>query len=540
MQNPLHWFHSGDVDGLIALGLENFVQVLLIVTLCRDVLSFPDQLIYGRILPGVAISMMAGNFYYGWLTLQEGKRQGREDMTALPYGLGIVALFAFFFLIMLPVHTLAISQGMAVDQAAEITWQAGLVACLGCGIFRLIGLGSIRFLRNYIPLASHLSTLGSISLAFIAMGFFLRTFANPIVSLVPLGIILLTSLGQVRFILPGGLLALVLGTALAWGTGSMEWDSSRFISALQPIGFHAPGIWLANLWYKREILISYLSVIVPISIFLFINDFQNLESAEASGDSYPRTPALIVSGASTVVAALCGSFAPTAIYIGHPGFKAMGARAGYSFLNGIFTAILSFSGAAALLAYFIPIEAGMPIFIIISVFMVVQSFTATPTHHLPAVVIGFLPGIAAWSALVSKDALRAAGIGTITEPFSATLIERFQQNNFFIHGALALEQGYILTSIILASITVWIIEKEFCKAAVWSLVASFFSWIGLIHSYRWLTSDTVGSLGWGNGEEWAVGYCLIAILFLYVYWRSKRIADSSILCPTQQKGSQRP
>lgn len=528
MQIIRSWFRTGDIDGLVALGLENFIQVILIVTLCRDLLNFPDWLIYGRILPGVAISMILGNLYYGWLTLQEGKRQGRADMTALPYGLSIVALLTYIFLVMAPVHTLAIAQGLSVDQAAEVTWRAGLVACLGCGIFKLLALGSVHFLRRYIPLASHLATLGSIALSFIAMGFFLRTFANPVVSLVPLGIILLTFLGQVKFAIPGGLLAILIGTALAWSTGAMQWDNTHLIAALQPIGFHPPGIWLGDLWQERQVLISYLSIIMPISIFDFINNFQNLESAEAAGDSYPRTPPLIVSGVSTVIAAICGSFVPTTIYIGHPGFKAMGAGHGYSFLNGIFAAILSFSGTAALLAYFIPIEAGMPIFIIISVFMVVQSFTAPPVHHIPAVVMGFLPGIAAWGALVAKDALRAAGMGTTAAPFSATLIEQFQQNNFFIHGALALEQGYILTSIILASMTVWMIEKAFHKAAIWALIASLLSWVGLIHSYHWSTADTTGSLGWGNGGSWAVGYCLLAILFFYTYWRSARISDSSV------------
>ncbi|MGA7935593.1 MAG: NCS2 family permease [Kovacikia sp.] len=528
MRIPRSWFRPGDIDGLVALGLENFIQVILIATLCRDMLNFPDWLIYGRILPGVAISMILGNVYYGWLTLREGKRQGRADMTALPFGLNSVTLFAYIFLVMSPIHTLAIAQGMSVDQAAEITWLSGLVACLGSGIFKLLALGSVRILQRYIPLASHLATLGIIAISFIAMGFFLRTFANPIISLVPLGIMLLTFLGQVKFAIPGGLLAILIGTALAWGTGSMQWDNTHLIAALQPIGFHPPGIWLGHLWQERQVLISYLSIIMPMSIFDFINSFQNLESAEAAGDSYPRTPALIVSGVTTVIAAVCGSFVPTTIYIGHPGFKAMGAGAGYSFLNGIFAAVLSFSGTAALLAYFIPIEAGMPIFIIISLFIVMQSFTAPPAHHIPAVVMGFLPGIAAWGALVAKGALRAAGMGTPTAPFSASLIERFQQNNFFIHGALALEQGYILTSIILASMTVWIIEKAFHKAAIWALIASLLSWIGLMHSYQWSTADTIGSLGWGNGGSWAVGYCLLAILFFYTYWRSKTISGSSV------------
>lgn len=522
-----HWIRPGDLDGLVALGLENFIQVLLIVTLCRDLLHFPDGLIYGRILPGVAISMLLSNVYYGWLAVREAKRQGRDVMTALPSGLNSVTLLAYIFFVMLPVHTLAIAQGMPPDQAAEISWLSGVIACLGCGLFKLLALGSVQILRRYIPLASHLSTLGIIALSFIAMGFFLRTFAHPVISLVPLGIMLLTFLGQVKFAIPGGLLAILAGTALAWGTGAMPWDQAQLVEALQPIGFHPPGIWLGSLWQERQILFSYFSIILPMSIFDFVNSFQNIESAEAAGDSYPHTPPLVASGITTVIAAVCGSCFPTTIYIGHPGFKAMGAGSGYAFLNGIFAAVLSFSGTAALFAYFIPIEAGMPIFIIISIFMVSQSFTATPARHIPAVVVGFLPGIAAWGALVAKGALRAAGLGTPEAPLSAALIEGFQQNNLFIHGALALEQGYILTSIILASITVWVIEKAFHKAAIWAIVASVLSWFGIIHSYNWTSADTIGSVGWGSGDEWAVGYCLLAILFFYTYWHGERTSASS-------------
>ena len=52
-----------------------------------------------------------------------------------------------------------------------------------------------------------------------------------------------------------------------------------------------------------------------------------------------RGPSLTVNGIGSVAAALFGSAFPTTIYIGHPGWKAMGARAGYSMLNGAFVTI---------------------------------------------------------------------------------------------------------------------------------------------------------------------------------------------------------
>ena len=41
----------------------------------------------------------------------------------------------------------------------------------------------------------------------------------------------------------------------------------------------------------------------------------------------------------SIAAAAFGSCFPTTIYIGHPGWKAMGARTGYSILNAVFFTI---------------------------------------------------------------------------------------------------------------------------------------------------------------------------------------------------------
>lgn len=183
--------------------------------------------------------------------------------------------------------------------------------------------------------------------------------------------------------------------------------------------------------------------------------------------------------------------------------------------------LLCLSGAVALLAYFVPIEAGMAIVLWIGIVIVAQSFTATPSHHTPAVVMGLLPAIAAWGALIAKNALRAAGMGTPENPFTPALIETFKLSDTFIHGAFALEQGFIFTAMILSAITVYIIEQNFFTAALWALAAALLSWLGLMHSYNWTIADTVINLGFGAGGVWAIGYCLLAILFAYAHYNHK-------------------
>ncbi len=522
------WFVRHDIDGFFGLALDNFIQILLIVSLCQGVLGFSPSLVYGRIMPGVALSLVVGNIYYSWLAYKQGQKEGRDDLTALPYGINTVSLFAYVFLVMLPVKLAAISKGVPPEQAAELAWRAGLVACLGSGAIELGGAWVGDSLRRLAPRAALLSTLGGIALTFIALGFLFRTYANPIVGLVPLGIILLTYFGKVRFGIPGGLLAVLLGMALAWLPfgGLMSWDSVKFAAALEPIGVYLPGVYLGDVWQARSTMLEYLSVIFPMGVFNLIGSLQNLESSEAAGDTYPTAPCLAANGIGTLVAAICGSCFPTTIYIGHPGWKAMGARIGYSILNAAAMGLLCLSGTIALLAYFVPVEAGMAIVLWIGIVIVAQGFEATPIRHAPAVVVGLMPAIAGWGALIAKNALRAAGLGTPENPLTPDLVAKFKLSDTYIDGAFALEQGFIFSAMILAGITVYIIDRQFLKAAVWALVAAALSWVGLMHSYQWTIADTAIHLGWGTGGSWAVGYALLAIVLGYAAWISpKRLSE---------------
>jgi adenine/guanine/hypoxanthine permease len=518
---PLHprWFVRQDVDGLLGLALDNLIQILLIVGLCRGLLGYPSELVYGRILPAVALSLIVGNLYYSWLAYRLGVKEGRDDRTALPYGINTVSLFAHVFLVMLPIKLIALDRGATMDEAMALSWQAGLVACLGSGIIELIGSVFADPLRRWLPRAALLSTLAGIGLTFIALGFLFRTYEYPVVALVPLGIILLTYFGRVQFPIPGGLLAVLIGTALAWITGLVRPDAPTLADAVAPLGWHPPGLFVGALWQSLEVMLTHLSVILPMGLFNLVGSLQNLESAEAAGDRYPTAPCLAANGVGCIVAAVCGSCFPTTIYIGHPGWKAMGARIGYSWLNGVVMALLCVTGAAAMVSAVIPIEAGMAIVLWIGIVIGAQAFQATPVKHAPAVIVGLLPGIAGWGAQLIKTSLRAAGLATADRPFSPDLLPIFARADIYLGGAFALEQGQILSAMLLAAMTVFIIERQFAWAGACTLVAAAFSWVGLMHSYQWMPSDTVLHPGWGTGSAWAIGYLLLALLFYWASWR---------------------
>jgi AGZA family xanthine/uracil permease-like MFS transporter len=251
-------------------------------------------------------------------------------------------------------------------------------------------------------------------------------------------------------------------------------------------------------------------------IFNVIGSLQNIESAEAAGDLYPTAPSLTVNGIGSVAAALFGSAFPTTIYIGHPGWKALGARAGYSILNGAFATVICLTGTLAFITYVIPVDAGMAIVLWIGIVITAQAFATTPKEHAPAVVVGLLPGVAGWGAFMAKAGLRAAGFGS-AKPFTPDLVPEFHKADQWIDGAFALEQGFIFTSMILAAITVGIIERKFRWAAIWCFVAAAFSLLGIMHSYQWTFGDTTGDL-LTPAVPFAIGYAIVGALLVIAPW----------------------
>lgn len=55
-------------------------------------------------LPGVAVSVLMGNVFYAWQARRLMRRSGRDDVTALPYGINTPTMFAYVFLVMGPVY----------------------------------------------------------------------------------------------------------------------------------------------------------------------------------------------------------------------------------------------------------------------------------------------------------------------------------------------------------------------------------------------------------------------------------------------------
>ncbi|HEX6768248.1 MAG TPA: NCS2 family permease, partial [Candidatus Binatia bacterium] len=321
------WFVRKDLDGFFGLMIDNLIQLILIVSLCRELIRLPDSYIFGKILPGAAISILVGNFFYAWQARRLARESGREDVTALPYGINTVSLFAFVFFIMLPI---------AQETKDPVwAWKVGLVACFLNGVIEILGAFVAEAVRRVTPRAALLSALSGIAITFIAMDFTFKIFAQPMVAMVPMALIFVAYFAHQKMPLglPGGLVAIAVGTALGWALGSMNGKAMTLDGSLSLPVFTGTSLWEALV---DPAFLNYFSVIFPMGIFNVVGSLQNIESAEAAGDRYKTFPSLMANGIGSVVASLFGSVFPTTIYIGHPGWKRLGARSGYSSLNGIF------------------------------------------------------------------------------------------------------------------------------------------------------------------------------------------------------------
>ena len=98
-------FVKRDLDGFFGLFIDNLVQLLLIVVLCGYCgITRDSSLLLEYILPGAALSILIGNLFYAWQAHRLAKKENRDDVTALPYGINTPSLFAYIFLIMGPIY----------------------------------------------------------------------------------------------------------------------------------------------------------------------------------------------------------------------------------------------------------------------------------------------------------------------------------------------------------------------------------------------------------------------------------------------------
>ena len=143
-------------------------------------------------------------------------------------------------------------------------------------------------------------------------------------------------------------------------------------------GFSLPLPAFGHVFSGFEFLGVILVTAIPFGIYDLVEAIDNVESAAVAGDSFPTTRVLTADGVVSLIGCLMGNPFINAVYIGHPGWKAMGGRIGYSAATGIMVILLCWFGTISVMLALIPVVAISPILLYIGMLIGSQAFQETP------------------------------------------------------------------------------------------------------------------------------------------------------------------
>jgi adenine/guanine/hypoxanthine permease len=499
-KKPALWT-TGDWNAFFGFGTNILVNMLVLTTLLRFVLKMPDSIVFGRILPALGLMMCLSTLYYAWLAYRLALKTGRDDVCALPSGVSVPHMFVVTFVIMLPI-------GLKTGDPAK-AWEAGLVWVFFQSFILMAGGFVAPYIRRITPRAALLGTLAGVSVTFISMRPALEMYMTPQIGLVCFAIILLSWFGGVKYPkgIPAGLVAIAVGMVIAWGSNLLGLNLgglslAKVGDAVSSFGFSVPLPAFGHVFSGFEFLGIILVTAIPFGIYDLVEAMDNVESAEAAGDGFPTTRVLTADGVVSLIGCLMGNPFINAVYIGHPGWKAMGGRIGYSAATGIMVIILSWFGIIALLLALVPVVAISPILLYIGMLIGAQAFQTTPRSHAPAIVLALTPHLAGWAKTLMDGALGAAGTSA-----AQIGLDKLGSVGVLYRGLEVMGGGAILSGLVLGAMGVFVIERKLAYAAAFAAAGAVLTYFGFMHG------EAVG-IGGGIGvtPSVALAYAVVAVL----------------------------
>jgi adenine/guanine/hypoxanthine permease len=513
MNRGYRWATSGDVNAYFGLLLDNIAGLVLMVGLLVGGFGMPEDFVLSHMVPGTAIGVLVGDLLYFFMALRLAKKTGRKEVTAMPLGLDTPSIFGLSIFVVGAAYSSALKTGSTPEQSATIAWHIGICCMIYAGIFKTICSFGGAWVRKVIPRAGLFGSLTSIALVIISFVPLVDVFREPIVGLVALAIVLTSLVGRVPlpFKIPGTLAALVVGGIIHYIQIIVTGQSLPTLASLAP-GL-PPTEWMSALgfdwWQQMGPAIKYLPVAIPFALCTVVGGIDCTESASAAGDDYSTGQILGVEAFATFVAGLFGGVTQTTPYIGHPAYKAMGGRAAYVLGTAITVGAIGLLGGFGYFYMLIPKAAVYPILIFVGLEISAQSFLATPKRHYPALVLACVPALAFLAYLYADQILGGIGI-SLSEPslrpdlqqaidgLTSHVAEneamagqlKTVQSAFQLRPDLVsdlqtvhlLKQGFILTSLLWASLLAMAIDRKMMHAALFTAVAGGFTLFGLIHS----------------------------------------------------------
>lgn len=506
-QSPLRWWtmERGDIDATVAQLGFNFAQMLIPVFLLLPVgisMSFG----MANLVPGYALGFLVGSLGLTWLAVDLARKGRRTDVTAHVYGNNVPAIIAYTLTIMLPVY-------LQTHEATQ-AWAVGAGAVIVTGLIKIAASPFAAAIERFVPVPALMTVFGAAMYSYLALVLLQRIFDQPLVGIVALMIVASTELARLpitRWRIPPILVAWLVPLAIAIGIGYVHpvWQGFSitlpFVPSWAPLGGVVKSL-------------DYLSVIVPISIYLVLQDIAAVEGGKSAGDNYHAGKVLAADGVGTLVCGLAGCVVTPVIYALHPPYKADGARIGFAFWTGIIFFLVVVSGLTASITQLFPwpILSAMIAFVAIGVGM--ATLRRVDAKYYSAVLLGFvLPTGAIVSSAVSS-ALPALHLSAADPAVQAAL-----NKTIYWSSLQGLGNGFLFLVLVVSAVIVEMIDRRFGRATIWCLIAAAFSWIGLLHS---------AVINWGGQWMYAVGWLAVAVIVFSAHWWRGDIAKPGTIAKT--------
>ncbi len=489
------WFVAGDLNGFFGLMFDNLTVLAFLSGILVFVFDFPAEIVYTKMFPGTAFGVFFGDMVYTWMAFQLAKKTGNNNVTAMPLGLDTPSTIGVAFTVLGPCY-LTMKGRMTPEDAALMTWYVGMATMVLIGIIKLVFSFTGSFLQRIVPQAGLLGSLAGIGLALIGFIPMVEIMGAPLVGCVALGLILYNLVARIR--LPGnfpGVAASVLfGTMLYYllAPAGLTGGIYSAPSATFHMGFPTPTLGFLKGFAEA---LNYLPIAFPFAILTVVGGINVTESARVGGDDYSTRDILLTEAVATLIAGVCGGVAQSTPYIGQPAYKAMGARAGYTLLTGLFVGLGGILGYIGFIVELIPKAVLAPILIFVALDIMVQAFLAVPARHTPAVAFAYIPSVA---RLVQIKIL--ALLMPPTNKYCEELLEvvpgighsKILPENIV---TVALGNGFILTAMLWGAVVSCLIDRKLRAASAYLVILAGLTFFGIVHS---VDPDGKMYLPWGQ------------------------------------------
>jgi AGZA family xanthine/uracil permease-like MFS transporter len=510
------WFTMGDINGFFSLMFDNVTVLSFLAGILIFGFGFPAEVVYKKMFPGTAFGVLFGDLVYTWMAFRLAKKTGNPKVTAMPLGLDTPSTIGIALAVLGPSFLAFKAKGYSEMDAAMMTWYLGMATMVLTGIFKFVFSFFGGWLQKIIPQAGLLGSLGGIGLALIAFGPVLEIFGMPIVGLMAFGLIIYTLIAGIKLPknLPGVLTAVVAGTALYYLIAPFGWAGGQYHGFSSQLYFVLPIPTLDFIKGMSE-AIKYLPVAIPFAILTVIGGINVTESARVAGDDFNTRDILLTEAIATLIAGVCGGVAQSTPYIGQPAYKAMGSRAGYTLLAGIFIGLGGLLGYVGFIVELIPRAVIAPILVFVGLDIMCQAFHACPKRHAPAVALAFFPTV------VRMLQIKLSNIDMVPSQVFASQLVKFGNDGRALPDlqvVIALGNGFIVTGMLWGAFMAKLIDRQVRAAAFYLGVCALLTFFGIIHS---AIPDGNMYLPWTLGEvarqipyQFTAGYLALAALLL--------------------------